>query len=158
MWSKPRLRTYRLVKEQLRHEKYLDCTEGDKRKALIELRSGANDLEVDKGRREKKELKDRICEECRGAVEDEIHLLLECPRHVATRGEMFRTLQRCGVEVEEAEGREARWKKVMWGKSKGHWRIVGKYAARMVREEGGARCGDVNLICTNDCALTCNSS
>ena len=46
---------------QLRHEKYLDCTEGDKRKALIELRSGANDLEVDKGRREKKELKDRIC-------------------------------------------------------------------------------------------------
>ena len=62
-----------MVKEQLRHEKYLDCTEGDKRKALIELRSGANDLEVDKGRREKKELKDRICEECRGAVEDEIH-------------------------------------------------------------------------------------
>ena len=42
--------------------KYLDCTEGDKRKALIELRSGANDLEVDKGRREKKELKDRLCE------------------------------------------------------------------------------------------------
>ena len=38
-------------------------------------------------------------------MEDEIHLLLECPRHVATRGEMFRTLQRCGVEVEEAEGR-----------------------------------------------------
>ena len=69
MWPKPRLRTYRLVKEQLRHEKYLDCTEGDKRKALIELRSGVNtDLEVAKGRREKKELKDRICEECRGGL------------------------------------------------------------------------------------------
>ena len=61
------------------------------------------------------------------AVEDEIHLLLECPRHVATRGEMFRTLQRCRVEVEEAEGREARWKKVDVGKEQGPGG-VGKYA------------------------------
>ena len=45
-----------------------------------------------------------------------------------------------------------------------HWRIVGKYAARMLRERerrrGGGRSkgGDENLICTNDCALTCNPS
>ena len=84
---------------------------------------------MDKGRREKKELKDRICEECRGAMEDEIHLLLECPRHVATRRNVSNV----------AEGTEARWKKVMWGKSKGHWRIVGKCAARMLRERGEAK-------------------
>ena len=61
-----------------------------------------SELMKTEGRREKKELKDRICEECRGAMEDE--------------------------DVErEGRGEE---------------------------EEGGARCGDVNLICTNDCALT----
>ena len=39
--------------------------------------------------------------------------------------------------------------------------ICGKDVEREGRgeeAEGGARCGDVNLICTNDCALTCNSS
>ena len=58
----------------------------------------------------------------------------------APRGEMFRTLQRCGVEVE-------------WGKSKD----TGEYAAKMWRGErrrgrGGSKGGDENLICTNDCA------
>ena len=138
VWSKPRLRTYRLVKVYLRHERYLDCTEGKKRRALIELRSGANDLEVDKGRREKKELKDRVCKECKGSVEDEIHLL-ECPMYVHTRREMFQTLQRGGVDVELAKGREAKWQRVMGGKSKGQWRIVGKYAARMLGERAEAR-------------------
>lgn len=94
---------------------------------------------MDKGRREKKELKDRVCKECKGSVEDEIHLLLECPMYVHTRREMFQTLQRGGVDVELAEGREAKWQRVMGGKSKGQWRIVGKYAARMLGERAEAR-------------------
>ena len=55
------------------------------------------------------------------------------------RGE--KCFERCsGVELRWKRPRgEARWKKVMWGKSKGHWRIVGKYAARMLRERGEAK-------------------
>jgi hypothetical protein len=79
----------------------------------VELRGGANDLEIDKGRREKKEVKDRVCEECKGGVEDEIHLLLECPVYFYTREEMFGVLEKCGIKVEDGEPREVTWRKVM---------------------------------------------
>ena len=139
MEAKPRLRTYRLAKDKLQHEKYLDCTSGAKRKVLIELRSGANDLEIDKGRREKKEVKDRMCEECKGDVEDEMHLLLECPVYFYTREEMFEVLERCGVKVARDEPREVIWRRVMGGTTKGQWKVVGKYAARMMEQREAAK-------------------
>jgi hypothetical protein len=139
MGEKPRLRTYRLVKEKLEHERYLDCTTGAKRRALVELRSGANDLEIEMGRRRNKEVKDRVCEECKGGVEDEMHFLLECPAYVNTRGEMVQALEGCGVKVEEGEEREAKWKKVMNGKTKQQCKIVGKFAAAMLRQRMEAR-------------------
>jgi len=101
---------------------------------LIELRGGANDLEIDRGRREKKEVKARICGECKGAVEDEIHFLLECPVYFYTRKEMFQCLEWYGVMVEEGEAREITWKKVMSCKYKGQWTTVGKYAAKMLAQ------------------------
>ena len=57
----PRLRTYGSVKVYPRHERYLDCTEGKKRRALIEFRSGAVQTTWRWiKRREKKELKDSV--------------------------------------------------------------------------------------------------
>ena len=137
--EKPRLRTYRVVKEKLEHEKYLDCTTGAKRRALVELRSGANDLEVDLGRRAKKEVKERVCKECKEGIEDEMHFLLECPAYVHTREEMYEALLRCGVVLEENEGREGRWRKVMNLQTKQQAKVVGKYAAAMFRQRAEAK-------------------
>jgi len=84
-------------------------------------------------------VKDRVCKECKGAVEDEIHFLMECPVYLYTREEMFEALKKCGVKVEEGEGREAKWKKVMAGTMKQQCKIVGKYAAVMLRQRAEAR-------------------
>ena len=55
--SKPRLRTYKLIKDKLEFEWYLEFVTGARKTALVEMRSGANDLEIEQGRRSKVEVK-----------------------------------------------------------------------------------------------------
>ena len=45
--TKPRLRSYKLIKEKLVFENYLEFTVGRQRKAVVAMRSGANDLEIE---------------------------------------------------------------------------------------------------------------
>ena len=77
--AKPRLRSYKLIKVKLELEEYLEFTSGKRKTALVEMRSGANDLEIEMGRRRRVEVAERVCAECKGGVEDEMHLVLECP-------------------------------------------------------------------------------
>ena len=44
----------------------------------MDLRSGANDLEIDRGRQEKKPRAERICKICNDGVEDEVHVVTRC--------------------------------------------------------------------------------
>jgi len=77
MNQKPKLRTYIQFKTNLCFESYLE--DKDNRKFLItKLRVGTNNLEIDKGRHEKKEKDKRRCRFCR-QTEDERHFLLDCP-------------------------------------------------------------------------------
>ena len=49
MERKNRLTTYRLLKEKLLREKYLDMTWGKVRKRVVEFRCGVNQLEMEAG-------------------------------------------------------------------------------------------------------------
>jgi hypothetical protein len=130
---RPRLRTYRLVKDKLEFEVYLECTSGKRRKALLEMRSGANDLEIERGRRRRVEVQQRVCEECNQGVEDEIHLVLECKAYAETRRKMLWRLEELGTQV-HGEDREATWRNMMKGARRRTWRVIGKYVARMLAE------------------------
>ena len=68
-------RSYKGVKVKLELEEYLQFTVGKTKAALMEMRSGANDLEIELGRRRRVGVAERICAECRGGVEDEMHLV-----------------------------------------------------------------------------------
>ena len=75
--KRERLRTYRLIKNELRFEQYLDHVDGADLRRLVQFRSGVNDLEVERGRRKGLLRAQRTCHVC-GAVEDEVHVLCEC--------------------------------------------------------------------------------
>jgi hypothetical protein len=137
---KPRLRSYRLIKEKLKFEDYLEYTSGMRRRAIVEMRSGANDLAIELGRRGrvKVEAQDRICGECKRGVEDEIHLVLECPAYQERRQQMFTRLGELGVQDQGAT-REERWKNLMRGSGKAAWKAIGRGVAKML-EERAERC------------------
>ena len=129
--AKPRLRTYRLIKDKLEFEWYLEHSTGARKTALVEMRSGANDLEIDQGRRRKMEIKDRTCMECKKGIEDEIHVVLECQAYEHIRQKMLAELRVAGVQVQGAT-REGIWKSVMKGSEKKRGKILGKYVAMIL--------------------------
>ena len=74
-----KLRTYRLFKENLICENYLnEINIISYRKALTKLRGGLLDLRANTGRYENINYNDRICKMCNDSIEDEYHFLLEC--------------------------------------------------------------------------------
>ena len=97
------------------------------------MRSGANDLEIELGRRRRVGVAERICAECRGGVEDEMHLVLECPVYERTRQAMLEQLSEVGVRV-HGDSREVRWSCLMGGYGRPKWRILGRGVARMLAE------------------------
>ncbi len=85
----PKLVTYCLIKSTLRLEPYL-LTESSRRSAclLTQLRCGTNSLAVDRMRRSINGVQiarsERVCLNCNNdsaVVEDESHVLLDCPRY-----------------------------------------------------------------------------
>jgi len=85
----PKLITYSRIKSSLRLEPYL-LTESSRRSAclLTQLRCGTNGLAVDRMRRSINGVQvaraDRVCLNCANdsnVVEDESHVLLDCPRY-----------------------------------------------------------------------------
>jgi len=81
--EKPRL-SYKLIKEKLELQEYLEYTTGKRKKALVEMRGVPTIWRStwDDGDR----LRWRIESVCKGGVEDEIHLVLECPAYEDNRG------------------------------------------------------------------------
>jgi len=77
--SRPRLETYRKFKKNLELEEYLDVLEGQKRRQVVEIRSGVNQLEDEQGRRKRVPKEERVCKVCGNGIENEEHLLLVCP-------------------------------------------------------------------------------
>ena len=144
--AKPRLRSYKLIKVKLELEEYLEVTAGKRKAALVEMRSGANDLEIERGRRRRVEVAERVCAECKGGVEDEMHLVLECPAYEQIRKAMLAQLSELGVRV-RWETREMAWSCIMSGEGYARWRVLGQGVAKMLaerekrREERGEETG-----------------
>jgi hypothetical protein len=89
----PKLRTYKLLKSQLKFDDHLlEITEVEHRRQFTRLRSGTHDLAIDANRKYE-EVAKRICLLCAsGSVEDEQHFLLECFAYDSHRQQMFRDI------------------------------------------------------------------
>jgi hypothetical protein len=101
MKGKKKLRTYRSFKKELKIEKYLTAEEGksQQRRVMMMLRGGSNDLRIERGRYEKREVEERMCQFCdSGEVEDEEHFLCKCKAWKEER-------ERCMKKVKEHDGR-----------------------------------------------------
>ena len=75
MLSKRKLRVYRVFKEKLCFERYLESEEVEGRRELTRFRGGTNRLRIEIGRREGLEVEDRVCQFCYSGVEDEVHVM-----------------------------------------------------------------------------------
>ena len=99
MQSKPKLRTYRLLKNSLCFEEYLKHPDLRARETMTRLRGGTNELRIEKGRhratnRDKIHYtSERVCLICvSGEVEDECHFLIDCVEYEDLREKMFQTV------------------------------------------------------------------
>jgi len=75
-----KLRTYRLLQNELKMDEYLGNENDKGRREMAKLRSGTSDLRIETGKHpeEKQKLKDRRCWFGCGVGEDEKHFFLEC--------------------------------------------------------------------------------
>jgi hypothetical protein len=100
MLSKPKLRTYRQLKQHLTCEQYLTFHDRRAREIMTTLRGGTNELRIERGRypitnRDKRlEVHERVCLMCMsGEVEDEKHFLLDCVIYEDLRGKMWEAVK-----------------------------------------------------------------
>ena len=84
METKPKLRTYRSLKTDLKPEKYLEIDDRRLRKWIVRLRSGTNRLRIETGRWKDEEIEDRKCMYC-DEVEDERHFVISCKMNEIAR-------------------------------------------------------------------------
>ncbi len=89
--SKPKLRTYVYIKDNVEVENYVKyCYNRQNRSLLAQLRCGTLPLKIETGRFTKLAVEDRVCIMCNlGKVEDEVHFVVECPFYVAERNILF---------------------------------------------------------------------
>ena len=85
--SKPKLRTYKLFKNNLIPEKYCTTyTSRAKRSVFAQFRCGVLPLNIEVGRFRGLPETDRLCIFCNNnSIESEIHFLLECPFYSTIR-------------------------------------------------------------------------
>ena len=124
--KKSRLSTYARVKSELKRERYLDFLRGEERRGVLDLRSGANDL--DRGRQEKKPRTERICKICNDGVEDKVHVVTRC----AAYHEQRRTLQE---KLKLSGALESEQFVELFGsneKNKKQWKTVGRFVAAVL--------------------------
>ena len=85
-----KLRTYRCLKDSFETESYVTCHLGRKqRSSIARLRCGVAPIRVETGRYEGVELVNRICPFCNNGIEDEVHVLTQCPLYIDLREELY---------------------------------------------------------------------
>ena len=90
MESSSKLKTYRTLKTNLGFAHYLNNQDAEGRRLMTMLRSGTNDFGIEEGRW--KEDRGRFCYLCAAEVEDEKHLLLDCPAYHEERMRMIKQM------------------------------------------------------------------
>ena len=88
-----KLRTYKLLKEEIGMETYLTIVNNTKnRTTLTKFRLSNHTLMIEKGRHQNIDKNLRFCPFCPTRIEDEIHFLLECECYAIHRKELFNTI------------------------------------------------------------------
>ena len=76
--SNPILRTYKLFKTDFKFETYLDVVKDNRyRHSSIKLRTSFQSLEIERGRYNQTDVKERLCPYCM-RTDDEKHFILNC--------------------------------------------------------------------------------
>jgi hypothetical protein len=91
----PKLRTYKLLKNQYNVEKYVELNiPKNVRSAMAMFRCGVLPLRIETGRYKSEPIEDRICVFCNlNEIETEKHFLLHCPLYNQLREDFFRKIQ-----------------------------------------------------------------
>lgn len=85
-----KLRFYKIFKFDFCTENFLNCKmPGKYRSAFSKFRCGVAQLRVETGRYERSAVEDRVCFNCNNILEDEKHVLLECPLYDSFRQTLF---------------------------------------------------------------------
>ena len=71
------------------------------RSALSKFRLGVAPIRVETGRYERLPVSERICFHCKTCVEDELHVLIDCPLYNELRLNFFQMLQDNGINMQE---------------------------------------------------------
>ena len=88
--NKPKLRTYKLFKNEFKTEDYVFCNDRQKRSLVAQVRIGILPLRIETGRFSNIALNERHCYMCPGNdVEDEIHFICKCPLYEDLRDNLF---------------------------------------------------------------------
>lgn len=85
-----KLRTYRLFKTEYKTEPYLNCVMSKAhRSAYAKFRCGVAPIRLETGRYERLEERERTCFHCKTVIENEEHVLLDCPLYNDLRLQLF---------------------------------------------------------------------
>jgi len=110
MQGKPKLRTYRQLKDSLCFEEYLKYPDHRARETMTRIRGGTNELRIEKGRHRATNRdrilheSERVCLICAsGEVEDERHFLIDCAEYEDLREKMFRVVDEKMLRDERAK-------------------------------------------------------
>ena len=142
--GKGKLRLYNKLKDKPGKEHYL--TLWRKRVSrMVRLRGGVAALQVETGRRWKKRRADRICKECMmRKVEDEVHLLEECPAWLGERNKARESIRKVSEAVwwkVLSLGKEDRAVWMMKNGGSKEWTGVGQILEKWVRERESKEVG-----------------
>jgi hypothetical protein len=131
MNTKPKLRTYILLKNELSFETYLAHDDRQAREVMTRLRGGTNELRIEIGRypntnRDRRlEVHERRCLLCMsGEIEDEKHFVMQCGVYDDLRKKLFvevkRVMLKKNEEIEDVmkteAGRQGIFEAVLTGK------------------------------------------
>ena len=85
--------TYKLFKTDFKFDKYLDAVKDNRyRQALIKLRISSHSLEIERGRYNKSDVKERLCPYWM-RIDDEKHFILNCDAIVYERQCLFNKIR-----------------------------------------------------------------
>ena len=98
--NKPKLRTFKLFKDNCNPSTYLtSCMNRYERSLLAKFRSGILQLKIETGRFNQTKLEERVCECCNvGQIEDELHFLIKCNLYTELRNRLFVKISRTKPE------------------------------------------------------------
>lgn len=95
-----KLRTYRMVKTEFEAEQYtFNMNRGD-RSALAKFRCGTAPIKIETGRYEGLRLDDRVCPFGCATVENEIHVIVDCPTYEDIRADILQVARAINAQYD----------------------------------------------------------